>query len=265
MGGTLAHYAQHDTEITLVCATKGEVGEIGDPALATPETLGEVRQKELETACAILGIQHLEFLGYRDSGMDGTPENGDTRALVQADPDEVIERLVGLMRRLKPEVVVTFEPFGWYGHPDHQAAGRWATEAYSMAGDPDVFPEAGPAWQPARLYHAVIPFSSFGAMIQEAIAAGYIEEPGIAEDMPEEQQLKTEAAVTHVIDVGDLYKIKLEAMYAHRTQFSEKHMFVTIPPELLLTVMGQEHFIQVQPSPPAPPPDKPSSDLFAGL
>ena len=77
IGGTLARYANNGTEVTLVCGTRGEVGEISDPSLATPETLGEVRQKELEAACAVMGIHNLEFLNYRDSGMVDTPENED--------------------------------------------------------------------------------------------------------------------------------------------------------------------------------------------
>ena len=129
IASTLAYYANNNVEVTLVCTTKGEVGEISDPALATRETLGEVRAAELQAACDILGIRHLRFLGYRDSGMEGTPENEDPRALVQGDTDVVMGQLVGLIRELQPDIVITFEPFGWYGHPDHQITSRWVTDA----------------------------------------------------------------------------------------------------------------------------------------
>jgi LmbE family N-acetylglucosaminyl deacetylase len=125
---TLAHYAQNNNQVMLVCATRGEAGEISQAARdnqATVENLGEVRQKELEEACRLLGIQGLEFLDYRDSGMDGTAENEDPRALIQAGPEEFTAKLVGLIRRFQPDTVITFEPFGWYGHPDHIYTGKW--------------------------------------------------------------------------------------------------------------------------------------------
>ena len=265
IGGTLAYYARNGTEVTLVCATKGEAGEISDPALATPETLGEVREKELGAACDILGIVNLEFLERRDSGMDGTPENEDPRALVQADPDEVKAQLVEVMRRLKPDVVITFEPFGWYGHPDHQVVSRWATEAYDQVGDATAYPNSGEPWQPQRLFHAVIPFSKFREMIQTAVAAGYLDSEGFTNDLPEEQLLKTEAAVTHLINVHDLFDTKQEAMMSHRTQFGEDNMFSKIPKALQLQASGHEHFIQVSPVPEASLLESRSTDLFAGL
>ncbi len=265
IAGTLAHYARHDTEVTLVCATRGEVGEISDPSLATPETLAEVRQKELETACDLLGIEHLEFLDRRDSGMEGTPENEDPRALVQADPNEVIGQLVGLIRQYQPDVVITFEPFGWYGHPDHQVMSRWATAAYDLVGDAAAYPENGAAWQPKRLFHAVISFSKFQGMIEAAIEAGYLEEAGFGMDIPAEQQLKTETAVTHLIDIRHLFDTKQTAMMAHRTQFGEDNLFRKIPKELMLKALGNEHFIQVSPAPPQGLSKNRLTDLFAGL
>ncbi len=265
IAGTLAYYARQGVDVTLVCATRGEVGEISDPSLATPETLAEVRQRELETACDLLGIQHLEFLDWRDSGMDGTPENEDPRALVQADPDEVTEQLVGLMRQYQPDVVITFEPFGWYGHPDHQVMSRWATAAYDLVGDAAAYSESGAAWQPGRLFHAVISFSKFREMIETAVKAGYLEEAGFGVDIPAEQQLKTETAVTHLIDIHDLFDTKHAAMMAHRTQFGKDNMFRKIPKELMLKASGNEHFIQVSPPPPAGLSENRLTDLFAGL
>ena len=125
MGGSLAHYAKNGADVMLVCGTRGAVGEISDPTLATPETLGIVRQKELESACATLGIQHLHFLDYRDSGMQGTPPNEDPRALIQADVDEAKGKIMGLIRHFQPDVIVTFEQFGWYGRTDQIMIGKW--------------------------------------------------------------------------------------------------------------------------------------------
>lgn len=262
-GGTLAMYANQGMEVTLVCATRGEAGEISDPALATPENLGEVRQKELEAACQIIGIQQLHFLSYCDSGMAGTAENGRPTAFVQADPVEVVGKLVSLMRQSKPDIVITFEPFGWYGHPDHQAASRWATEAYALAGDAAAYPNAGPPWQPQRLFHTVIPFSKYQTMIEEATAAGYYSGNNIVDNIPHDQLLSTEAEVTHILDVTPVFDTKQKAMRAHHTQFSEDHMFRKVPREMMIKASGTEHFIQVYPQPADSLTQNPLPDLFA--
>jgi LmbE family N-acetylglucosaminyl deacetylase len=265
VGGTLATYVQNGVEVTLVCATRGEAGEISDPALATPETLGVVRQKELEAACDILGIQQLRFLDYCDSGMAGTAETNRPTAFVQADPVEVIGKLVGLMRELQPDIVITFEPFGWYGHPDHQAASRWASEAYTLAGDTAAYPDKGATWQPQRLFHSVLPFSKFQAMLQDTSADGRFDTDNLFESIPVEQQLKTESEVTHIIDTTPYFDLKQSAMRVHYTQFSEDHMFRTISRETMIKAMGREHFIQVHPQPPASLSQNPQPDLFGGL
>ncbi|MFZ0544816.1 MAG: PIG-L family deacetylase [Candidatus Promineifilaceae bacterium] len=262
VAGTLAHYAQNDTDIILVCATKGEVGEISDPALATTENLGQVRQKELEEACRIIGIQRLEFLNYRDSGMDGTAENQDTHALIQADTDELSVRLVALIRRFKPDIVITFEPYGWYGHPDHIFISKWVTAAFPLAGNPDAYPEAGPAWQPKRLFYSVMPFSKFKAMIEKGIEAGYLEGNDFGDNIPQEQLLQTEAQITHIFDIGDFFEIRMASMMAHRTQFGEDNFFRKIPKDLLRQAIGREHYIQVFPEPRPSLADHPAADLF---
>src|SRR5262245_28885954 len=137
VGGTMTRYSEQGVRTVLVCATRGEVGEISDPALATPETLGEVREQELRCACDALRIKDLIFLDYRDSGMKGTPENDDERSLYRADPLEAIGKLVKIIREVKPQVVITFEPYGGYGHPDHIAISKHTTAAFGAAADPD--------------------------------------------------------------------------------------------------------------------------------
>jgi len=116
MGGTLARYGfDPDVRVVLVCATRGEAGEISDPHLATPDQLGLVREKELRCACRALGIDDLFLLGYRDSGMAGTPDNRDPRALVMVDADKVVGQIVAHIRRERPDVVVTFDETGAMG------------------------------------------------------------------------------------------------------------------------------------------------------
>jgi LmbE family N-acetylglucosaminyl deacetylase len=248
VAGTLSHYAQQGTEVTLICATKGEVGEISDPALATPETLGTVREAELRAAGDILGLREVYFLGYRDSGMVDTPQNDDPRSLVQADSEEATGRLVALMRRLQPEVVITFEPFGWYGHPDHQAVSRLVTAAYHLLPDETAYPEAGQPWQPHRLFYSVMPISKFKIMVEYAQAHGLTDFEGFA-DLPEELMQATESQVTHVLDIRELVETKFTAMEAHHTQFGEDNWFRKIPLEITRQTWGYEYFIQVDPPP----------------
>src|SRR5215471_15476344 len=117
LSGAMLKYSALDVETGLVCATRGEVGEISDPALATPETLGQVREGEMRAAAEVLGVPNLWFLDYRDSGMAGTPANSDPRCLAQANAAEVVGRLVAVIRQFRPQVMVTFDETGGYGHP----------------------------------------------------------------------------------------------------------------------------------------------------
>ena len=260
ISGTLAHYAGNNTEVMLICTTRGEAGEISDPTLATPETLAEVRTEELRAACDIIGIRELHFLGYRDSGMANTPANEDPRALVQAKPEEAIGRLVALIRRLKPDIVITFEPFGWYGHPDHQTTERFVTAAYEHSGEAAAYPEAGPPWQPQRLFYTAMPFSRFQAMVDYAKAHDI--DISMFEQLPQDLLQQTEAQITHIMDIRHLFETKQAAMQVHRTQFGEDNLFRKVPEEVSRQMMGYEHFIQVYPPPAAELRQNRAKDLF---
>ncbi len=172
-GGTLAMLAARGARITLVCATNGDVGEISDPSLATPENLYEVRQEELRQAMNVTGVQDVRFLGYRDSGMEGTPDNNHPRSLYQAPPDEVVAKLVEIIREVQPNVVFTHDPTGGYGHPDHVTVYERTARAFEAAGDGDVLLDhiSGnhPAWMPQFLYYVCFPRSSFRKMWERMI------------------------------------------------------------------------------------------------
>ncbi len=164
MSGAFLQYSMSGAETGLVCATRGEVGEIADPALATPETLGQVREGEMRAAAEVLGLNHLWFLDYRDSGMAGTPENQDPRAFIQANPAEVVGKLVAIIRQFRPQVIVTFDETGGYGHPDHIAIYRHTTSAFHAAADAVQYPELGPAHAASKLYYTSFPRSAIRAM-----------------------------------------------------------------------------------------------------
>jgi LmbE family N-acetylglucosaminyl deacetylase len=270
VGGTLAKYAAQDTYVTLICATRGEVGEIAPGTGATPETLGQVREGELRCAAQALGVRDLIFLGYRDSGMAGTPENDDPRSLHRADPQAVTPELVRWMRALKPHVVITFDPSGGYGHPDHLAVHRYTGAAFQAAGDPNRFPQAGAGWQPQRLFYTGFPRSLMREMREQA------KQLGIDVSQFENQDLDwmglSDDEITASIDVSPYLDAKWKALQCHQTQFGPDNLFRRIPESLLRQMMSREYFAQAQPfdlaeprKPSGPAPVGKTTDLFDGL
>lgn len=157
-GATLAHYALTDVKVYYACATRGEAGTI-DPQFFVSglTTTGDVRWAELQCAGKALGLSAIFHLGYRDSGMAGSADNQDPRALVNAPVEQVAGRIVKIIREIKPQVVLTHDTCGDYGHPDHVAVNRAATEAFNAAGDIKRYSEAGAPFQPSKLYYSVFP------------------------------------------------------------------------------------------------------------
>jgi LmbE family N-acetylglucosaminyl deacetylase len=156
-GGTLAKYALQGVKVYYLCGTRGEVGEATPEHLAGHASTGDMRWSELTCAAAALRLAGVIHLGYRDSGMPGSPNNTAPGALAAAPLDEVTARVVKVMRELRPQVVLTFDPIGGYRHPDHIAIHNATVKAFQSAGDPAQFPECGPAYQPRKLYYEVFP------------------------------------------------------------------------------------------------------------
>ena len=268
-GGTLAKYAAHGTRVVLACATRGEVGEISDPALAAREALGDVREAELRTACAALGVHELRFLGYRDSGMVGTPENDDPRCYRRADPEAATRQLVALIREIRPHVIITFDPSGGYGHPDHIAVSRYTSAAFDLAGDPGEFPEAGSAWQPQRLFYNVFPRSFLIKMRDRMRALGL--DTSDFDRFDAEPIGYRDEQITAAVVVSAQVDAKWAALHCHRTQFGPNNLFRRLPEAEMRAMISREYFAQARPAPvlsdvegPANGARKPS-DLFAGL
>jgi LmbE family N-acetylglucosaminyl deacetylase len=251
MGGTFARAVHEGVHAVLVCATRGEVGEIHDPDLDPEEArgrLGAIREAELRRACAILGIGELHFLGYRDSGMAGTAENADPRNFHNADPEEATERVVRLLRQTRPQVVVTADERGGYGHPDHLAAHRVTLAAVDAAADPDRFPGQGlPPWRVAKLYYTAWPLSSFLRLREEVRARG-IATPFDEQEFDPAQFTAPDAQVTTRVDVRDVLDRKREALRAHRTQIGPDHFTSTLPEDLLRELFGVETFVRARSS-----------------
>jgi LmbE family N-acetylglucosaminyl deacetylase len=171
MGGTLALYAQQGVEVNLVCATRGEVGDVPEGMMDGYTSVAELREHELMEATKILGIKNVDFLGYRDSGMPGSPDNQHSQALAAAPLDEVAGKVVQYIRKYRPQVVLTFDPIGGYRHPDHIAIQRAAEQAFYKAGDPTFYSENYPSFSPKKLYFHTMPkgLLRFGIFLMKLI------------------------------------------------------------------------------------------------
>lgn len=150
-GGTLARYAAEGVRVVYACATRGEAGS------PEPEELGGRRWAELLSAAKALKLDAVKFLGYRDSGMPGWPENRHPRALMAAPLEDVTREVVAVIRNERPQVLITFDPIGGYHHPDHIAIHHATVRAFHLAGDPDQFPGVGTPFAPQKLYFWIPP------------------------------------------------------------------------------------------------------------
>lgn len=157
MGGTLAFYAKQGVKVHLVCATRGEVGEVTEEQMKGFSSVGEMREHELMCAAGTLGLAGVHFLDYRDSGMPGSPDNHHPQALAAQDQAEVIKKVVHYIRLLKPQVVLTFDPIGGYRHPDHIAIQQAAEKAFYAAGKADFQPDDLEPHAPRKLYFSTMP------------------------------------------------------------------------------------------------------------
>ena len=157
MGGTLALYSRRGYRVYLICATRGEAGTVDPEYMKGHESIAQLREAELRCAAEHLGLEAVYFLGYRDSGMAGSAENRHPDAQVAHPVDEVAGRIVEYIRRLRPDVVLTFDPIGGYRHPDHIHVQQATTLAFEHADDSLFHPEAGAPFKPRALYYHVFP------------------------------------------------------------------------------------------------------------
>ncbi|GGK68763.1 1D-myo-inositol 2-acetamido-2-deoxy-alpha-D-glucopyranoside deacetylase [Planomonospora parontospora subsp. parontospora] len=280
-GATMAKYAAEGARVTLVTCTLGEEGEVIPPELAhlaadRDDTLGAHRVGELAAACAALGVADHRFLGgagrWRDSGMMGAASNHRPNAFWQADLDEAAGELVKVIREVRPQVLVTYDDNGFYGHPDHIQAHRVSWRALELAGDP-AFGEGEP-WRIAKFYLTAMTRSAVrraAEAMREADAPFQVAE---AEDLP---YGCADEDVTTEIDAREHVGAKLEAMRAHATQISVDPPWFALSNGIGQQAFGVEQYILRRgvPGPPGPgapveaggvgePYDR-EDDLFAGI
>jgi LmbE family N-acetylglucosaminyl deacetylase len=239
MSGAMLQYSISGVETGLVCATRGEVGEIADPALATPENLGEVREGELRAAAEVLGVRNLWFLGYRDSGMAGTPDNEDSRSFAQASSAEVVDKLVGIIRQFRPQVIATFDETGGYGHPDHIAIYRHTTSAFYAAADAVQYPEHGPAHLVSKLYYTAFP-RSFVRQIGEWLRSQNYE--GSFRNLDPEKLGIPDELISVQLNVEPWLETKNRSWSMHRTQMNPNTPIAQLPEEVQRRWRSYEYY-----------------------
>jgi N-acetylglucosamine malate deacetylase 2 len=200
-GGTLALLARRGVRVVVLTATRGEAGSCGDPPLCHADELATVRERELHCACAVLGIQSPRLLNYQDG------------RLSEANPEHVVERILAIVREMRPQVILTFGADGLSGHPDHIAIGQWASEAFHRANTVNA------------LYTVAVPQSLATRLGMEQIRA-----------MPDE-----EIAVT--VDVSSVWEAKIAAIHCHATQLSSSPI-LSAPIERQRALFGVEYFMR---------------------
>jgi N-acetyl-1-D-myo-inositol-2-amino-2-deoxy-alpha-D-glucopyranoside deacetylase len=268
----MAKYAAEGAQVTLITCTLGEEGEVLLPEVAhlaadADDRLGEHRQQELAAAMHELGISDWRLLGgpgrFRDSGMAGTPQNDNPASFWRADLLEAALELVAVIRETRPQVAVTYDDFGSYGHPDHLQAHRVTHYAAVLAAMPGFRPELGEPWQIAKIYWTTMSRSVIRDGILALRAAG--ETTGFAELDPDDLPFATDdALITAEIDGEAYIYAKLNALRAHATQVSEEHGFLAMTSTIGARSLGHE-FYRLAAGTPGPMIDGRERDLFAGI
>jgi N-acetyl-1-D-myo-inositol-2-amino-2-deoxy-alpha-D-glucopyranoside deacetylase len=262
-GATMAKYAASGAEVTLVTCTLGELGEVIPADLAhlaweADGGLGEYRIGELAAACAALGVTDHRFLGgpgrWRDSGMMGVATNDLPGCFWRADVDAAAAELLAVIREVRPQVMVSYDERGYYGHPDHIQAHRVARRAFALA-DGLV----------SKLYATAMPRSALAKAVGSPPPAPFqpVESvDGLPFGVPDEE-------VTTEIDARDYLPAKLDALRAHATQVSVAGTFFALSDNVGQRALGTEHYTLLAsrdgPAPPAPAGQARESDLFAGI
>jgi mycothiol S-conjugate amidase len=264
---TVARYAREGVRTVLVCCTGGEEGDILNPAMDTPDVradLARVRAEELRRSAEAIGFDEVVMLGYRDSGMPGTEANANPASFGQAPLEEAIGRLVAVVRRVRPQVLITYGPdHDRYPHPDHIRTHEIGVAAFHAAGDPAAHPGTGEPWTPAKLYYSVWSrqriHATHAKMVELGIESPYSEEM-LARSSPDEDRVTTR------IDIRESFGARTAALLAHATQIDPTSAFwFGLPDELAAEAYPYEDFVLAESRVGMPPEDQLEDDLFAGV
>ncbi|MCK6580195.1 MAG: PIG-L family deacetylase [Anaerolineae bacterium] len=260
LGGLIAKYVAENTQVDLICATNGEAGTISSQYLEHHGSPAAVRLAELDEAARLLGLSNVITLGYKDSGMMGTEANDDPQSLWQADVDEVTRRVVEVIRDLKPQVVITFNKYGGYGHPDHIAIQRAATRAFTLAGDA-AYLTGQPPYAPQKLYYSGI--ATFMLQLRILQARVMREDP---RRMGRNQDIDLVAILDHVepiharVSIAEYFDHWEAASACHRSQLGGRSL--RFPDSLRRFLARSQGFTRVHPAPNGGVDER---DLFTGV
>jgi len=261
--GTVARYSAAGIHCVLVCCTGGEEGSILNPAMERPEVaerLHEVRLDELAEATRIIGYDEVVMLGYRDSGMAESEANARADNFANAPLEEAVGRLVGILRRTRPQVVLTYgDDQQGYPHPDHLRVHEVTMAAIDAAADPGQFAETGPPWQVAKVYFSVWSRARILGMHQKFLELG-LESPYPADWLERPSQ---DDRITSRVAIHGFEDVRRDALVAHATQVDPTSPFwFGLPWDVARTVHPYDDWVLARSTVPT---DLPEADLFAGL
>jgi len=260
---TVARYHEEGVRTVLVTCTGGEAGDILNPAMDRPEVrerIDEVRREELARAAEIIGYDEVVLMGYRDSGMPDSEHNAHPENFANAPLHEAVERLVEVIRRERPQVIITYgDDQRGYPHPDHLRVHDISLPAFEAAGDPLAYPDAGEPFEPQKLYYVVWSRARIQATHDKFVELG-IESP-FGEDWF--KRPSQDDQITTSIDIADWYDVRLDSLLAHATQVDPTSPFwFGLPREVSRTVHPFDDYVLARSRVDT---ELPESDLFAGL
>ncbi|HJR26806.1 MAG TPA: mycothiol conjugate amidase Mca [Acidimicrobiales bacterium] len=263
--GTVARYHAEGVRTVLVCCTGGEEGDILNPAMDREDVradIGRIRLEELDRAAAIIGYDEVVMLGYRDSGMPESEANARPEAFANADLDEAVGRLVAVIRRERPQVVVTYaDDQQGYPHPDHLRVHDITHPAVERAADPSWYPEDGPPWQVAKVYYSI-----WSKKRIELTHAKYLE-LGLESPFNDEWFARPwqDERITTSIDIAGYGHVRLDALLAHATQVDPNSPFwFGLPRDVSESLHPYDDYVLAWVADEVDAPT-PEDDLFAGL
>ncbi|MER7109077.1 N-acetyl-1-D-myo-inositol-2-amino-2-deoxy-alpha-D-glucopyranoside deacetylase [Streptomyces sp. NPDC000229] len=269
-GTTMAKYAAEGAQVTLVTCTRGEEGEVIPPHLAhlapdREDRLGPHRVGELAAAMKELGVTDHRFLGgpgrFRDSGMMGAEQNRRDGAFWNTDVDDAAPYLVEIIRSVRPQVLVTYDPDGGYGHPDHIQAHRVAMRAAELAAEPAFRRDLGDPHEIAKIYWNRVPRTVAEEAFARLRAADAFPHVAAVDDVP---GVVDDELITAEIGGADHAERKAAAMRAHATQIAVEGTFFALSNNLGQPIFGTEYYQLVRGEPGAPA-GRREDDLFAGV
>jgi LmbE family N-acetylglucosaminyl deacetylase len=261
LGGLIARYVKQGVDVYLICATNGDVGTVAPEMLDGYNSVAERRLAELDCANEILRFKAIFKFGYKDSGMMNSETSKDANCLWSAPAEDVTRRVVEVMRQIKPQVVITFNKYGGYGHPDHIAIQRATTDAFHLAGDPTYLTDGLSPYQPQKLYYSNIPALPLKVMIQWMRLRG--QDPrhiGVNKDIDLQAVLDNVEPIHTLVDIRD-YFAEWDAASACHVSQGGRGTISRIPLWLRKRIAPTQGFTRVHPAPARNRVDE--RDLFA--